>query len=361
MNTTAKSLLWLLLLLGPVNASFAQVNVIYSRDIGENGGPLCGLYALLGATESLDISVDPDKLIDARFVSSEQGSSALDLCSAAKTIGLDARVLKGLSVESLKRSRSPMILHLNRSRYQTTNRHWVLFLGDENGAARIYDAPNPMSLRNYADLLAEWDCVAVQISNGESPSPHYFSFLSHKLPILFVLLVLILVLKCLAAQYFVTNPPRFGAAVVLLGVAGLANIGHMLAPTGVHRCPSAAALVSKYHFALSLPEITVADAVELTAGNNGKQSVIFVDARQAIAFEMGHIPMAVSLPVNSSPEVFADAVKELMSADKVVVYCQSHGCNWDELIARHLVFAGVSNVVLFTGGWREWTEHHDEK
>ena len=337
---------------------FGQIGVTVADQPVRSAQPLCGLYALMGAARSLDKPVDPGILLDDRFVSHRQGSSVQDLCQAAVAIGLEARPLQGLTVSSLRRSRAPLLLHLNRSRLQTTSRHWVLFLGDERGMARIFDAPAAVSRRPYADLLAEWDGVAIRISDPND-TRSTGSIIASPYPPLLVCLAIV------AAMWARELLPGIAARStlvtslsVLTGAAIIANVWHALSPNGIHRNPSAVALVTRYHYALSLPEIAVSEMEELVARQPADSSVSIVDARPQWAYQAGHIPNAICVPVDSSPEQLARAVAHLSEADTIIVYCQSRGCRWDEMVARHLVFSGLGNVMTFPGGWQEWEESH---
>lgn len=339
---------------------YGQVGVITSKDTVSSSGPLCGLYALLGSAECLQVEVDHDTLFDNRFVGSEQGSSALELCRAANAIGLQARAYKGMTVESLKSSTSPLILHLNRSRYQTNSRHWVLYLGDESGTARVFDAPASVTNRAYADLLAEWDGVAIQVSHREDRKSTNAWTIGPLRPVL-VLLVFSFTffLKLWMPRCRQQDVSWIGSAGLFVAVAFFANVYHSMLPIGMHRNPSAVALVAKYHVALNLPEISTREMVELIRDNN-TENVAIVDARSFTAYRLGHLPGALCVPVNSPPEQLSATIKKLSGASQVVVYCQSRACAWDEVIARHLVLSGLRDVVLYRGGWQEWQEYHLE-
>jgi len=87
------------------------------------------------------------------------------------------------------------------------------------------------------------------------------------------------------------------------------------------------------------------------------QSILVVDTRIANTYRAGHIPGALSLPVEGAswPPEYEKAVETLKAATKpVIVYC---GCVADAnavRAARLLKDAGVRDVRVLTGGWVEW-------
>lgn len=84
---------------------------------------------------------------------------------------------------------------------------------------------------------------------------------------------------------------------------------------------------------------------------------LFVDARHAYDFNLGHIPGAVNVPLkdfvlDSSPLAGAQMDKLL------VTYCDGANCNSSIELANKLSAAGFTRVKMFFGGWNEWKQHH---
>jgi rhodanese-related sulfurtransferase len=88
---------------------------------------------------------------------------------------------------------------------------------------------------------------------------------------------------------------------------------------------------------------------------SSKQAVV-IDARFEADYQAGHIPSAINVPVYVSPTALQEFARELPKGKRIVVYCQSDKCEFDDQIGSQLVLAGIRNVSLFHGGWREWKE-----
>lgn len=79
-----------------------------------------------------------------------------------------------------------------------------------------------------------------------------------------------------------------------------------------------------------------------------------VDARFADSYLAGHIPSAINVPVHVSPTALQEFAQEIPRGKKVVVYCQSDQCEYDDRIGSQLHLLGVKDVALYHGGWKEW-------
>jgi rhodanese-related sulfurtransferase len=82
---------------------------------------------------------------------------------------------------------------------------------------------------------------------------------------------------------------------------------------------------------------------------------VLVDAREATAFAVGHIPGALSLPMNFTDAQLA-ALKERCPPDKtVIVYCTSSQCPISRALAQQLMERhGFRDVRDLPGGYAEW-------
>jgi rhodanese-related sulfurtransferase len=80
-----------------------------------------------------------------------------------------------------------------------------------------------------------------------------------------------------------------------------------------------------------------------------------VDAREQLAFAAGHIPGAISLPMNSF-EAQAGAFAQSHPKDKtIVVYCASSQCSISRMMAQALRDRyGYKDVRDMPGGYAEW-------
>jgi rhodanese-related sulfurtransferase len=81
----------------------------------------------------------------------------------------------------------------------------------------------------------------------------------------------------------------------------------------------------------------------------------FVDAREPSEYAQGHIPGAIDLPYD---EVVTDPAR-LESLDPhgrpIIVYCGGGTCELSMNLGFALVNAGKTKVLVFMGGWPEWS------
>jgi len=84
---------------------------------------------------------------------------------------------------------------------------------------------------------------------------------------------------------------------------------------------------------------------------------LFLDARRTVAYALGHIPGARSLPVWEDGVAEKVAALEVSGADPelpVVLYCAGGGCEDSHLLAQKLWLAGFKNLRIYAGGFPEW-------
>jgi rhodanese-related sulfurtransferase len=88
---------------------------------------------------------------------------------------------------------------------------------------------------------------------------------------------------------------------------------------------------------------------------------IVVDCRLPNAFSHGHVPSAVNLPIDSSPQEFQRFLgsHETVLTSNVFVYCQSARCEWDSIMAQRLTCLGAKSVFVVDGGWEVYEERRN--
>ena len=103
----------------------------------------------------------------------------------------------------------------------------------------------------------------------------------------------------------------------------------------------------------AFPELTWAEAKPLVAASK----VILVDARLASAYQAGHIPGAVSLPINFTDPEMAAFKSKYPPNSPLVVYCGSASCHMAHDLAQKLAtFHGFTNVKVMPGGYVEYRQ-----
>lgn len=147
----------------------------------------------------------------------------------------------------------------------------------------------------------------------------------------------------------------FLEATVLFLVAACIGLGvnfrlvlKSLADGSVAAVPATASAVSAQHFPepASLTEVRQL----LTA------DALAVDARAAELFAGGHLPGAVSLPLESITGDSSTLAKALPAGRTLVIYCNGYGCTDSFDLAVLLLKAGYRDVRVFEGGVPAWRD-----
>jgi rhodanese-related sulfurtransferase len=88
------------------------------------------------------------------------------------------------------------------------------------------------------------------------------------------------------------------------------------------------------------------------------RNALILDARTADLYRLGHVPGALNLARDNFAVDYLRLRSIIgQSADRrVIVYCSGGSCHDSKMVAQALVSLGVSNVVVFGGGWNQWTE-----
>ena len=91
-----------------------------------------------------------------------------------------------------------------------------------------------------------------------------------------------------------------------------------------------------------------------TAMKLHEQKVLFVDARAEEYLQDGFIPNAVA---NDEVDALSQIIDELIGFDTAfVIYCSDDDCGSSEELAYTLQGYGFSNILVFQGGWKAWTD-----
>jgi rhodanese-related sulfurtransferase len=83
------------------------------------------------------------------------------------------------------------------------------------------------------------------------------------------------------------------------------------------------------------------------------QNVLFIDARDYVEYEIGHIKYAVSLPYLDYDE-YKTILDTIAKTIPIVVYCDGKDCDLSILLGDKLFESGYKEVYIFFGGWIDW-------
>lgn len=83
------------------------------------------------------------------------------------------------------------------------------------------------------------------------------------------------------------------------------------------------------------------------------EGALFIDTREQEQYRLGHIPRALSVPLESMAEL--DRSLGNISKDQTIVtYCDGEECSQSIDLAMRLEEIGYLDVYFFLGGWQEW-------
>ena len=83
------------------------------------------------------------------------------------------------------------------------------------------------------------------------------------------------------------------------------------------------------------------------------QDAIFIDARDYIEYEIGHIRGAITLPYEEF-EKYKSVLGSISMDTPLVTYCDGKDCDLSILLGDKLFEIGYSQVYIFFGGWIDW-------
>lgn len=103
--------------------------------------------------------------------------------------------------------------------------------------------------------------------------------------------------------------------------------------------------------------ITLAEAGDLFAGG----LAVFIDSRTRTDFASGHIPGALSLPLDEIKDT--TNVRERLNQGPIslspertlVVYCEGADCQTSIALAKLIYGQGFRDIRIPMGGWAEWS------
>jgi rhodanese-related sulfurtransferase len=322
------------------------------------GHPHCGLYCLYSIMKLEGQPVDFRELVKPEYLGSRKGSSFEELKQASEDFGLNAISISRLIPDDLRTISKPAILHVKSGPDKKDYDHFVLYLGQKNGKARIFDPPAELSLVEFSSLAPKWDGNALVISSG-LVTANSMSGSSKKRLFFYIVVIGIIVAAFYSLKRRVPTAKslhlRFGLSIgqsagfaMCAVFAGL--LFHYFYGGGFFANAAAVEGVQKAYAGSFIPKIT-SDKMQTLVGHS---STVIIDARLERDYKSGHIEDAISLPINCSDEMYTEMLSSLEKDKKIVLYCQSAGCQFAEKIALRLKEDGFENLAIFKGGWVEW-------
>ncbi len=82
-------------------------------------------------------------------------------------------------------------------------------------------------------------------------------------------------------------------------------------------------------------------------------TAIFIDTRSADDYREGHIPRAVSIPLETL-DTSENLLFDLSRGETLIIYCDGEECSQSIDMAVLLSEMGFTDVYFFFGGWDQW-------
>lgn len=87
------------------------------------------------------------------------------------------------------------------------------------------------------------------------------------------------------------------------------------------------------------------------------KNVLFVDARDYVEYEIGHIKGAISLPYYEFDE-YKSVLQSISKNTPLVTYCDGRDCDLSIMLGDKLFEMGYKQVYIFFGGWIDWQDNN---
>lgn len=323
--------------------------------------PHCGLYCLYSLLTLSGRETDYHSLVKPEYYGSRQGSSLAELNRAATDRGLHARTAARLSTRALRRCPCPALLHVRPHSEAREYNHYELFLGTENGRAKLFDPPEAPRLVDFEELAARWDGAALLVSArpvdiGPVFAPDRQRLLLYGMGGVLALLALHMGRRLWLR--FVGAMPRRWSLGLTLGQAGALGLAAFFCAMLYHFANDEALLANanatvslqQAYRGTFIPKIGRGEVRKLL----GTDTVI-IDARRARDYQAGHLDGAINLPVDANEALWEETTAILPQDKPIMVYCQSAGCKYAERVSVALLKDGFSGISIYRGGWHDWT------
>lgn len=108
----------------------------------------------------------------------------------------------------------------------------------------------------------------------------------------------------------------------------------------------------------STAQVHVPEEIQLKSvlSHYENSSAIFIDTRNHEDYTEGHIPRAISIPLESF-DFKSEILSELSKDQRIITYCDGEECSQSIDMAVYLEELGFTNVYFFIEGWLEWQKN----
>ena len=138
-------------------------------------------------------------------------------------------------------------------------------------------------------------------------------------------------------------------------IFGLSLVGGLVSHPGLVRRFLAGEFRQAFILKEDFPQVVFISLAEAESAWSERQAV-FIDSRSLEEYHRGHIPGAISIPLEDVKSGGEDLLARIPEALEIIVYCEGGDCQASLNLARWLESRGFKNLRVFSGGWTEWTQ-----
>ena len=319
----------------------------------------CGITCLYTIMKLAGKEIDYQKLVKPEYIGSPKGSFLSELKKAAEDNGLYAVSVGQLTKRELRQCPHHVILHVKPNTMDKEYNHYELFLGTENGKARLLDPPEPLKLVPFQELAPRWDGNGLIVSTkpidlGAVLAHARKRFIIYASIALVIILIVHWAKRWLPSARKLSRRQVFGLSAAqgtAFAVAALScgMVYHFTNDEGLLANANATAAIQQAHAGNFIPKIGEGKVHKLLSSG-----AVCIDARFARDYKAGHLKGAISLPVDANDVERQKVTADISKDSRIVMYCQSSACKYAEIVAIKLITNGFSNISIFRGGWAEW-------
>jgi rhodanese-related sulfurtransferase len=361
-NMTYAGCICLLLLALMYTSTLHAAEEQSTKKVKQSTGPYCGLNCAYFILRLSGQQINFADILKPEYISSWEGSSLSELKKVIEDNGLVAEHINRLTTPILKELRIPIILHVKKEYSDKEYNHYVLFLGNKNDNAIIYDPPNPIETIPYFELAPRWNGTGLIVSADPinlgkilAPARKQFTFFAGAIIIAIVLVKIASIylsgkVKNISIPAMLTFSVAQSAGLVMVALL-IGVVYHFANDEGFLAHAGAVEPVVKASTGSFIPKVAAKDIEKI------KDSSVIIDARQTADYDAGHIDGAINIPTMLDAAGRNAKLGNTPKDSRVIIYCQSAGCPYAEKVASNLMEDGFANIVIYKGGWVDWQKY----
>lgn len=326
--------------------------------------PYCGVRSVYAAVRYLGGEIHFESLLKPGYIGNCGGSTLAELQIAVTDHGFYALPIEGIGRSFLEASPYPVVLHVRKDPAASpAAEHYMLYIRKHEGKARVFDPPDPIEDLDFEDLRQRSDGYGLVVSVTPIDEGKLFATeRRRRLSLVIGSLTLAFGVMGIMRWYGRHMRPNTGGsrdrlfsavrqafAICLVGSIA-AFIVQLLSHDGLIALTydSVGARVHRHE----LPGVDASYVKRLLRERAG----VVIDTRFSTDYEAGHIPGAISIPIDTSDDTRRWLMREIQPGTPLVLYCQTRGCRFADQMGAILRRDGFTDVRVFRGGWAAWID-----